>query len=153
MKNKALFLDRDGVINVEKNYVFKIKDFEFTRGIIDLLADYQKKGFYLFIITNQAGIAKGYYTIDDFTILTEWMLKELELNGIFIRKVYFCPHHPEITGPCRCRKPEPGLILDAISEFNIDPEESVLIGDKESDILAGKRAKIGRNLYIHDLIL
>lgn len=153
MKNRGLFLDRDGVVNIEKKYLYKIDDFEFTPGITDLMAEYQKQGYYIFIITNQAGIAKGYYTAEDYNILTEWMLNELKFKGIIVKKVYFCPHHPDITGPCRCRKPEPGMIINAISEFDIDPAESVLIGDKESDILAGIRAKIGRNLYIQDLFL
>lgn len=149
---KALFLDRDGTINIEKNYVYKIEDFEFTDGIIPLIKSYQDKGFLIFIITNQAGIARGYYTEKDYFILTEWMLKQFENNGISISKVYHCPHHPEITGPCICRKPNPGMILQAIEEFNIDPQQSVLIGDKQSDILAGKNAGIGTNLVLKDIL-
>lgn len=151
-KNKALFLDRDGTINVEKNYVYKIENFEFVKGIFDLIKSYQERGFLIFVITNQAGIARGYYTENDFKILTDWMTKQFHKNGIKITKVYHCPHHPEITGFCKCRKPNPGMILDAVKEFNIDPVNSVLIGDKKSDILAGKKAGLGKNIYIQDLL-
>jgi D-glycero-D-manno-heptose 1,7-bisphosphate phosphatase len=151
-KNKALFLDRDGTLNVEKNYVYKIRDFEFIEGIIEIIRTYQKNGFLIFIITNQAGIARGYYSENDFRILTDWMIRELKTFGIEIAKVYHCPHHPDITGECDCRKPKPGLILKAINEFNINPSESVLIGDKKSDILAGENAGIGKNLFIQHLL-
>ncbi len=151
-KNKALFLDRDGTLNVEKNYVYKIEDFEFIDGIIELIKTYQKKGFLIFIITNQAGIARGYYTEQEYQFLTKWMINELKTYGIKIAKVYHCPHHPEVTGGCDCRKPKPGMILRAIDEFNINPSESVLIGDKKSDILAGENAGIGKNLFIQHLL-
>ncbi len=151
-KNKALFLDRDGTLNVEKNYVYKIEDFEFIDGIIELIKTYQEKGFLIFIITNQAGIARGYYTEQDYQILTNWMINELKTYGIKIAKVYHCPHHPKVTGECDCRKPSPGMILKAINEFNINPSKSVLIGDKKSDILAGENAGIGENLFIQHLL-
>ena len=151
-KSKALFLDRDGTLNVEKNYVYKVEDFEFTDGIIELIKAYQKDGFLIFVITNQAGIARGYYTEQDYQVLTEWMTGMLKSYGIKITKVYHCPHHPEVTGKCECRKPSPGMILDAINEFNINPSKSVLIGDKKSDILAGENAGIGKNLFIQHLL-
>ena len=151
-KNKALFLDRDGTINIEKKYLCKIEDFEFTRGIIPLISDYHNRNFKIIIITNQSGLARNFYTLEEYQKLTNWMLQEFEKHDIPISKVYHCPHHPDITGDCSCRKPKPGMILQAINEFNIDPEKSVLIGDKESDILAGENAGIGKNLYIHDLI-
>lgn len=151
-KNKALFLDRDGTINIEKNYVYKVEDFEFIDGIFGLIKSYQEKGFLIFIITNQAGIARGYYTEEDFKMLTEWMIDQFLKRGIKITKVYHCPHHPEITGNCECRKPNPGMILDAIKEFEIDPVNSVLIGDKKSDILAGEKAGLGKNIYIQDIL-
>lgn len=151
-KNKALFLDRDGVINIEKNYVHKISDFEFTPGIFSIIKEFQVKGFLIFVITNQAGIARGYYTETDVIILHKWMVGQFRQNGITITDIYFCPHHPDFTGSCGCRKPKPGMLLKAIAEYNIDPARSVLIGDKESDIMAGKNAHIGRNIYIHDLL-
>ena len=148
MKRRALFLDRDGTINVEKDYVYRIGDFEFIAGIVELIKTYYKQDYLIFIITNQAGIARGYYTENDYRILTEWMLNEFKKLGIEISGVYHCPHHPDFTGPCNCRKPMPGLISNAISEFNLDAVGSVLIGDKKSDILAGINAGIGKNLYI-----
>jgi D-glycero-D-manno-heptose 1,7-bisphosphate phosphatase len=152
MKRKALFLDRDGTINIEKNYVYKIEDFEFIEGVFELIKSYQDQGFLVFVITNQAGIARGFYTENDYSILTKWMQEQFELEGIQITKVYHCPHHPEITGECSFRKPNPGMILQAIDEFNIDPANSVLIGDKKSDILAGENAGIGENLYIQNIL-
>ena len=149
-KNRALFLDRDGTINVEKNYVYKIKDFEFIEGIFNIIKYYQKRGFLIFILTNQAGIARGYYTENDFQKLTQWMVKQFKKRGINITKVYHCPHHPNFTGECNCRKPKPGMILQAIKEYNIDPAQSVLIGDKKSDIIAGINAGIPNNLFIQD---
>ena len=151
-KNKALFLDRDGTLNIEKDYVYRIEDFEFIDGIIDLIKTYQEKGFLIFIITNQAGIARGNYTEHDYQVLTDWIINKLKTYGIKIAKVYHCPHHPDVTGECNCRKPKPGMILKAINEFNINPSESVLIGDKKSDILAGENAGIGKNLFIQHLI-
>jgi D-glycero-D-manno-heptose 1,7-bisphosphate phosphatase len=149
---KALFLDRDGTINVEKNYVWKIEDFEFQPGIFKLIKEYQSAGFLIFVITNQSGIARGFYTENDFMILNAWMLDQFNLNGIEITKVYYCPHHPEITGKCTCRKPQPGMINQAIDEFTISRVKSVLIGDKKRDILAGENAGIGKNLYIQNIL-
>ncbi|MEN8116339.1 MAG: HAD family hydrolase [Bacteroidota bacterium] len=151
-KTKALFLDRDGTINIEKNYVFRIEDFQFQPGIFELIKNYQNKGFLIFIITNQSGIARNFYSESDYQQLTSWMLTQFETEGIKITKVYHCPHHPKITGSCNCRKPNPGMILQAKNEFNINTEQSVLIGDKKSDILAGENAGIGKNLYIQDLL-
>ncbi len=150
---KALFLDRDGVINIEKNYVYRINDFEFTKGIFDLCRQYQNDGYLIFVVTNQAGIARGIYSEKDFLILTDWMIKKFKEDGIDIARVYYCPHHPDFTGNCTCRKPEPGLILKAAEEFNLDLPNSVVIGDKESDIMAGYNAGIQNCFYIHDLVV
>jgi len=139
---KALFIDRDGVINVDKVHVSGIDQFEFTDGIFDLCRKYSESGYLIAIITNQAGIAKGLYTLNDFQILMSWVVKQFEEQGIRIEKVYHCPHHPEFTGPCSCRKPEPGMILSAVMELDLEIEKCVLIGDKESDIEAGRRAGI-----------
>jgi D-glycero-D-manno-heptose 1,7-bisphosphate phosphatase len=151
-KNKALFLDRDGTINYEKNYVHKINDFKFIDDIFPLIKKYQNEGFLIIIITNQSGIARGFYSESEFQELTEWMLKQFELKGIQITKVYHCPHHPDITGDCECRKPNPGMIKKAIREFNIDPKNSVLIGDKKTDILAGIKGGIGTNLVVSEVL-
>lgn len=150
---KALFLDRDGVVNIEKNYVHRKEDFELVPGIIDLITDFNKNDYRVFIVTNQAGIARGFYTIAQFTEFTNWMVDFLAKKGAFIEKVYYCPHHPEFSGPCRCRKPEPGMILDAQKDYSIDLSKSILIGDKKSDILAAKHAGVGESILIENHIL
>lgn len=139
---KAAFLDRDGVINIDHGYVGKIEDFSWCEGIFDGLFRLQELGFELVIITNQSGIARGYYSEADFKSLTKWMLTGLEKQKIKIAKVYHCPHAPELN--CECRKPKPGMILQAASELNIDLASSILIGDKDSDIAAGKAAEVGK---------
>lgn len=153
MNNKALFLDRDGVINAEKNYVYKIKDFEFIDGVFEVLLHFQTIGYLLIVITNQAGIARGYYNERDFHLLITWMLKQFKMHGIFISKVYYCPYHPKygVGGYKKdafCRKPNPGMILEAKKDFKIDLSKSILVGDKESDIDAGINAGIKTNILI-----
>jgi len=148
MMKRALFLDRDGVINKEKNYLYKIEDFEFIDGVFETCKYFQDKGYLIIIITNQAGIARGKYSEEDFTKLTDWMLREFKKKNLVISKVYYCPHHPEFSGECNCRKPKPGMILEAQQEFNIDLNKSILVGDKNSDIEAGINAGIGKNYLI-----
>jgi len=143
---KALFLDRDGVVNVEKDYVYRVEDFEFMDGIFDVCRHFQSKGYIIVIITNQSGIARGYYTEDDFRTLTDWMVGEFRKEGIVIAGVYHCPHHPDITGECECRKPKPGLILKAKADHDINLAGSVLVGDSERDIEAGEAAGVGRRV-------
>ena len=140
--NKALFIDRDGVINIDKVHVYRIADFEFSPGIFELCRKYQDEGYLLIVITNQAGIAKGIYSERDFETLTQWMISRFSSEKIRIAGVYHCPHHPDITGPCECRKPAPGMILKAVKEFNLDISQCLLIGDNESDLEAGRRAGI-----------
>ena len=152
VKHKALFLDRDGTINLEKNYVHKISDFEFLPGIFNLIKYFHHKEFLIIIIPIQSGIARGYYSEQEFYTLTNWMLAEFEKENIKITKVYFCPHHPDFSDACNCRKPKPGMILQAAREYPIDLKNAVLIGDKKRDILAGKNAGVGKNVYIQDLI-
>ena len=127
-KTKAIFLDRDGVINIEKEYLYKIEDFEFINGVFDSLLYLQQKGFLLFIITNQSGINRGYYTKDDFDILTSWMIKEFLLRNITISSLEFCPHRQNEN--CICRKPNTLMIDNILKSYNIDRNNSWLIGDK-----------------------
>lgn len=143
--NKALFIDRDGVINIEKNYLHKIDDFEFIDGVFESLQTLSQFGFLNIIVTNQSGIARGYYSESDYEKLTNWMIEQFYRKNILISKVYHCPHSNDST--CECRKPNPGMILRAAEEFNINLEESWLIGDKESDITAGKKAGV-KNLVL-----
>ena len=144
---KVLFLDRDGVINVEKDYLFKIEDFQFIDGIIDLCKHYANNGYKIVVVTNQSGIARKFYTEEDFSNLTEWMINEFSHNGVTITKVYHCPHHPSISGKCECRKPLPGMLLTLEKEFDVDFVNSIMIGDKERDIEAGLNAGI-RETYL-----
>jgi D-glycero-D-manno-heptose 1,7-bisphosphate phosphatase len=151
--NKALFLDRDGVINKEKDYLYQIEDFEFIDGVFEALRHFQEQGYLLIITTNQSGIARGYYTEEDFLVLNRWMLQQFCAQGIRIAKVYYSPYHPDYgIGKYKknssCRKPNPGMILQAKKEFNIDLTESILVGDKESDIEAGINAGIKMNILV-----
>ncbi|MDH4945444.1 D-glycero-beta-D-manno-heptose 1,7-bisphosphate 7-phosphatase [Sulfurimonas sp. C5] len=147
--HKALFLDRDGVINVEKNYLHKIEDVEFIEGIFDLCKHFQHKNYQIIVVTNQSGIARGYYNEKDFEILSKWMIQEFKNHGIEVAEIYFCPHHPKISGACECRKPEPGMILQAAAEYEIDLKNSIIIGDKERDIEAGMNAGL-TTTYLFD---
>lgn len=136
--NKAVFLDRDGTINVEKNYLYKKEDFEFLPGVIEAMKKLQDEGFLLFIITNQSGIGRGYYTEEDFNKLNTWMLNELEKNAVNITKVYYCPHLPDASVikyrvVCNCRKPALGMYRQAIEDYKIDIDNSYAIGDKIRD--------------------
>lgn len=151
---KVIFLDRDGVINIDDGYVHKKEDWIFTHKCLKALKSFIDKGFKLIIITNQAGIAKGFYSIEDYNALTKWYLNILKKNGISVLSVIYCPHHPQgivaqYKKDCNCRKPKPGLIKDAVSKFNIDIQKSILVGDKISDIIAGARSEI-KNLVIVD---
>lgn len=138
---KAVFLDRDGVINEDSGYVSKISDFKFINGVFEALRGFKELGYLLIIVTNQSGISRGFYTLKDFENLNKFMLDEFTKNGVFIDKVYFCPHSPEEN--CECRKPKAGMILQGLKEFDINPQNSILIGDKISDIEAANAANLG----------
>ena len=154
----ALFLDRDGVINYDHGYVHQIEKFQFIDGIFELVSAANKAGYLVVVVTNQAGIGRGYYTEDDFRTVTEWMLAQFAQHAATINAVYFSPFHPDYgVGDYRreseCRKPSPGMILKAAKENRIDLINSIIIGDKISDLLAGQRANVGTLLYISDDIL
>jgi len=151
--NKAVFLDRDGTINKEVNYLYKTDEFEFIEGAIDAIKIFRESGYKVIVVTNQAGIARGYYKEKDVQVLHNYLDKLLKENNTFIDAYYYCPHHPEGTiekynGKCNCRKPEIGMIEQAKIDFNIDLKESIIVGDKESDILTGKNAGIGRTILV-----
>jgi D-glycero-D-manno-heptose 1,7-bisphosphate phosphatase len=144
---KALFLDRDGVINHDKGYVHQIEEFEFTPSIFKLLHLFQNHGFILFIVTNQSGIGRGYYTFEVYQELTDWMLQRLQEQGIEIKKVACCPHRPDEK--CDCRKPKGGMVESIMAEYpTIDLQTSWLIGDKQSDIDLALNTSIGRSIAI-----
>lgn len=145
---KALFLDRDGVVNVEKNYLHKIEDFELMEGIVEVCRAYQEQGYLILIVTNQSGISRGYYTEEDFALLSRWMVEHFKELGITITRIYHCPHHESIDGVCECRKPEPGMFLEAQREYDLDMAGSVMIGDNERDIEASVKAGVGMNILL-----
>lgn len=137
--NKAIFLDRDGTINIEKNYLYRIEDFEYLEGVKTALLELQSRGFMLIIVTNQSGIARGYYTEEDYEYLTDWMLKDLASDGIHITDCLYCPHHPEAAVEkyrknCSCRKPAIGLFEQAAAKYDINLSASYAIGDKMRDL-------------------
>jgi len=138
---KALFLDRDGTINVDRAYVYRREDFAFIDGVFDFCRMAQGKGYLIIVVTNQSGIARGYYTESDYKSLTDWMVGEFAKHGVTVSDVFHCP---ELSGPDR--KPEPGLFLKARDKYGIDMAASVSIGDKPRDVEAGERAGVGRNI-------
>jgi D-glycero-D-manno-heptose 1,7-bisphosphate phosphatase len=149
----ALFLDRDGVINVEKNYVCRPKDFEFVEGIFDLCKKANAAGMVIVVVTNQAGIGRGYYSERDFHYLSDWMCAQFLSNGVKIDAIYFCPSHPDHgVGHYKAesfdRKPNPGMILRAEKDLGLDLARSVLVGDKLSDIGAAKDAGVGHSIFL-----
>lgn len=146
--DRALFLDRDGVINYDHGYAYLESDFEFVEGIFDVGRIAEASGYKVIVVTNQAGIGRGYYTESQFRHLSRWMCEQFAIEGIRITDVYFCPHHPEHgVGPylreCPCRKPNPGMLVRAAREHDIDLGLSILVGDKHTDIEAGMRAGVG----------
>ncbi|MFH2020853.1 MAG: D-glycero-beta-D-manno-heptose 1,7-bisphosphate 7-phosphatase [archaeon] len=136
--NKAVFLDRDGVINIDKDYVYKIKDLRLIPGAGNAIKKLQDRGYILIIITNQSGIGRGYYSESQYLFLKDSLHKRLARYGVKISAEYYCPHLPEKN--CRCRKPGTLNIEKAIEKFDIDVKKSYFIGDKTSDILAGKNS-------------
>lgn len=153
-KQKAIFLDRDGVINHDHAYVHKIEEFEFIEGVFDACRHFVAKGYILIVVTNQSGIGRGYYDEAQFAQLTDWMKARFIDEGCELAEVYFCPHHPKKALPqylldCQCRKPAPGMLNQAISAFNIDVKKSMMIGDKLSDIKAAENAGVTRKILVN----
>ena len=146
---KAAFIDRDGVINKEVGYLHRIEDFQYIEGLKGLI----QHGFAIIIVTNQAGIAKGYYKLQDYNKLTNWMVGDLRKHGVNLTDILFCPHHPnalieEYRIDCPGRKPSPGMFCKAERNHNINMQQSIVIGDKITDIEAGKLAGVGRAFLV-----
>ena len=139
MKLKAAFFDRDGVLNVDKSYLYKIEDLEWIDGAKEALAYLTQQGYTVFVVTNQSGIARGYYTVDDMNKLHNYMEQQVAAEGGKIEKFYYCPHLPEgkiaeYAVECDCRKPKPGLILRSFEEYDIDKDAAFLIGAEAAGI-------------------
>ena len=155
--NKAFFLDRDGVINQDYGYVYEPSKFVIIDGIVDVCKQAVAKNYLIFIVTNQSGIGRGYYTEEQFWEFMYVTENYFQKHGVAFTKVYFSPHHPEAQNPKyllgeELRKPNAGMILQAQKEFNVDLRNSILIGDKLSDIQAGLNAGIGRNILFNGKI-
>ena len=151
--SNAVFIDRDGVINEDRGYVHRIEDFVFLPRAIAGMKIFQDMGYKIVIVTNQAGIARGMYSESDFELLTDRMHKILAANNVMVSGVYHCPHHPNgiiehLKSICNCRKPRPGMLLEAAKNLGLSLESSVLIGDKCSDIEAGINAGVPLNILI-----
>ncbi|OCX53959.1 histidinol phosphate phosphatase [Mucilaginibacter sp. PPCGB 2223] len=141
-KNKAVFLDRDGVLNKELgDYVCRLEDFKLLDNF-EALKALQDKGYLLIVATNQGGLAKGWYSEEILAQMHQHLRSEYHKHGVEITDIFYCPHHPEYTGDCDCRKPKPGLLLQGIAKYNIDPAQSYFIGDRERDVEAGTAAGV-----------
>jgi len=136
--NKAVFLDRDGTINVDYGYVYKLEDLQIIDKVPESLLRLAEAGFLLIIITNQSGVGRGFFTEEAVDYFNKSLISKLSEKGVKITDVFVCIHNPDQN--CDCRKPSPKLILDAIKKYDIDPTRSFMVGDKESDVLSGKKA-------------
>ena len=146
MPIKTIFLDRDGVINKERSYLYKITDFEFIDGIFDACLYFISLGYKIIIVTNQSGISRGFYSESDFKILNKWMLDQFQKKEILILDIFHCPHGPESN--CDCRKPKPGMFLKAKNKYNINLKKSWMIGDTEADIKAASSCGIENTILV-----
>lgn len=142
--NKAMFIDRDGVINrkpQKHDYVKDWKEFVFNQKVFSILIEAQRQGFFMIVVTNQRGVSKKLFTKEKFEKISQNMVKKMGEKGVNVSAVYYCPHR---KNSCICRKPKPGLVLSAIKDYMIDPSKSIMIGDSDSDMEAGRRAGIKR---------
>ncbi|WP_395489546.1 D-glycero-beta-D-manno-heptose 1,7-bisphosphate 7-phosphatase [Cedecea davisae] len=149
----AIFLDRDGTINVDHGYVYEVDRFEFIDGVIEAMRELKEMGFALVLVTNQSGIARGMFTEADFENLTEWMDWSLADRGVDLDGIYYCPHHPEgeveeFRQVCDCRKPQPGMLISARDFLNIDMAASYMVGDKIEDMQAANAALVGAKVLV-----
>ncbi len=148
----ALFLDRDGVINVDHNYIFRIEDFEWIEGAVEAIKAFNARGWWVFVVTNQSGIARGYYSEEQMGALHVWLDAELAGRGAKIDRIYHCPFHEEGTieqyrRDSYDRKPKPGMLIRAMTDFPVIKQQSFLIGDKQADLEAAAAAGIRGFLF------
>lgn len=150
--NKAVFLDRDGTINVDKAYLYKTEEFEWIKGAKEAVKYAREKGYLVIVVTNQSGIARGYFTENDVNALHKFINDELRKINTEIDAFYYCPHHTNASVAkykmeCDCRKPKSGMLFQAAKDFDIDLSKSWIFGDKERDILAGKGAGVQGHIF------
>jgi D-glycero-D-manno-heptose 1,7-bisphosphate phosphatase len=146
MSIKTIFLDRDGVINKDLNYLYKIDNFKFINGVFHACNYLQNIGYKIIVVTNQSGISRGYYSETDYLVLCKWMVSKFRENGIEILNVFHCPHSPDES--CNCRKPKPGMLLNAKVKYNVDMQNSWMVGDRENDIKAANEAGIQNTILV-----
>ena len=144
---KTLFLDRDGVININHGYVYQQEKFNFIDGIFTLCQQAQRKNYQIIIVTNQSGIARGYYSNSTFMKLSKWIESQFSKKGIVITQTLHCPHHPKFSHTCTCRKPKAGMIFKAQRRFKADLSQSIMVGDSLSDMHCAQRAKIKKSVF------
>ena len=149
----AIFLDRDNTLTIDEGYSFEIEKFQWVSGAQLALNTFHKAGIPVFIVTNQGGIGRGLFTVDDMHLFHQHLHKMARSVGGEIQDIAYCPHHPlavttTLKTPCRCRKPEPGLLFDLADKWQLDLGQSVMIGDRSSDVEAGQRA--GCHSYLFD---
>lgn len=153
MAKPAVFLDRDGVINVDRGYVHDEHDFHFIEGVFAATKQLQEMGYLLVLVTNQSGIARGLFSEERFLTLTQWMDWNFVDNHVEFDGIYYCPHHPEYgidtyKQDCDCRKPKPGMFLSAQDDLDIDMANSVMVGDKAEDLMAAEAAGVGTKILV-----
>lgn len=157
-RSKAVFFDRDGTLNVDTGYLHDKADFVWIEGAIEAIKRCRQAGFLVIVVTNQSGVARGYYTERDVNELHEWMNYELAQYGTRIDRFYYCPHHPVATVAayqknCHCRKPHTGMIDAACADFNIDRNRSWLVGDRPTDMQTAEAAGLRGILYASGSLL
>lgn len=153
MSLPAVFLDRDGVINVDVGYLYRPEDFRFIKGSAEALRIIRQKGWKLVVVTNQSGIARGMYTEQQYLLLDKYMRDRLSEMGVPLDGSYYCPHHPDFGSEkyrkvCSCRKPNPGMLLEAARDLDIDLARSYMVGDRKSDLLAGRNAGVEKTVLV-----
>jgi D-glycero-D-manno-heptose 1,7-bisphosphate phosphatase len=157
-KQAAVFFDRDGVLNVDHGYTYRPEDFQWMPGAVETIKYFNERNYLVIVITNQSGVARGYYTEEDVNVLHEYMNVELKKQGAHVDCFYYCPHHPEgkivkYKSKCNCRKPAPGMLMQAMEEWPINKEVALVIGDKPSDVVAAEAAGVKGYLFAGENLL